>query len=494
MVGKSLYSKWKVIISCLLVIVSMTGSGAIAWAIAKHYFKQDYNYEITATVTRNVHADIKSSSYLAGDTNPYETLATKSFSGESTETTALSFSQPLNIENDEKISKFRFEITNNSPYTTMSDLIIKVDETTQDKDNIIMTWYYSPNNTNYYVYTGEYLVAHKGGKITLELRVLATTDLEQTQTISDKVSIELFSEMAPPDDFEWEYDYTYYTETNTAMRRKVCSTYKLCTHEYADELVDPSKVLVFDDSFVNANNDLNYSDINDKIVFFKLTERNVLINLGKLTNVTLVGLGSFYGSTINIAEGSSNVTFNGFMFETNTSATHVIDVKRCSNIKIVDSYFMSCDSIGDFTGVTNLLISDCSFAGSEHRTYYISSVSNLRFINNTAAQDNIQFEISATNMVISGFEGYYLPTILGSGNVYVVNNDTYTALYMPSLYSAIAHIENNSYAETTSYVHTVVAGTSTTISVTNNYSISMDKLVTTHKVKNAPDGMTFGGY
>ena len=445
MVRKALTTKWKVIISCLLIVVAMAGSGAMAWAIAKHYFKQDYNYEITAVGNRHVNANIKSYSYLAGSSDPYETLATKTFNGTTTETTALSFTKPLIIENDEKVSKFRFEIENTSPYSTSTDLIIKVNAITQDKDNLILTWYYSIDNTNYYVYTGEYLVGHKGDTTILELRVLATETLEGTANISDKVSIELFSELEPPTDFEYEYDYDYNASTTTATKTKVCN---YCNHTYPTQTLDESEYVFFTDAGFTAEN-----KIENKVIFLSSNIESCSF-AGGLENVVIESLATtsnYYFYFLINGDNSSkseykNVTFRDLemyfldIFFDMYSGDRT-NVTVASDIKFIDVTFLTNEYKNNITQpynttVNNILIRNSLFTQG---TSTIQNVNNLKIINSSS--NSLLTLNNVNNIIISQSSGYISLSNIG-GNISIINN----------IYPKVWYIDNFTNVLSNSYI------------------------------------------
>ena len=437
MTRKALTTKWKVIISCLLIVVAMAGSGAMAWAIAKHYFKQDYNYEITAIGNRHVNANIKSYSYLAGSSDPYETLATKTFNGTTTETTALSFTKPLIIENDEKVSKFRFEIENTSPYSTTTDLIIKVDAETPDEDDIILTWYYSTNNKTYHIYTGEYLVGHKGATTILELRVLATADLEGTANISDKVSIELFSELEPPTDFEYEYSYDVeYNENSTnaepldVYKTKRCPTCgnALSTREL---MTDGYEFLESSTYYTNYISDT-------VLIFHHYNFNGTIVNFaGGLSNVTFV-------NHANVSV--DNITFEISGDAANHSTYQDVLIQDMENISI-NIIYGSYDGQSPLTDypVSNLTISNCSLYSDGGFINSAVNIENL-VIDNCSVGPGFSIN-NVHNAVIKNSVVDYQNAISMSnvsGNIYFYSNSM-SWLNMSNVHYANIKVINNHF-------------------------------------------------
>ena len=158
---KSLSKKWKIIICSIALILAMAGTGVTVWAIARNYYRYNADFEVNITGGRYVNASVRGQSFLAGSSEALESH-TATFNADTPDQDVdMSFNEKITMENDERVSKLRFEVTNNSPYSNHSDLILKPSNTVTDKDDVIITWYYSTNNTNFYVHTGEYLVAHK---------------------------------------------------------------------------------------------------------------------------------------------------------------------------------------------------------------------------------------------------------------------------------------------------------------------------------------------
>ncbi len=441
---KSLSTKWKVIIFCMAIIVAMTSTGFTVWAIARNYFRYNADFEVNITGGRYVNASITGASYVAGSGTSYETLDTATFNGETeNETSTLAFKNPITMQNDEQVSKLRFEITNNSPYSNHNDLIIKPSITTEDIDDVIISWYYSTDDVTYFAYAEEYLVAHKGNTLYVELRMLATQNLFGNVSFEDSVSIDMYSEMDPPTDFAYEYDYEYDETTLTATKTQICPTCDLCAHSYTTETMDESEYIVADGNTYSGSSE----KVSNKVIFlegenqynitFSCELENVVLcqpnnSTTLIDSLTLEVLSNDRSSIFN------NLTFVGLNFANNTINVtphasfegSIADFTLMSNIK-----FINCSiayNIFQFTAfdtiIDNLLIKNCALGSygdpMDSTAYTVSDINNLVYENNNIYNaTNIVFE-NVNNLVIkNNFTDLVSPSFKSiSGDIYIVNN------------------------------------------------------------------------
>ena len=493
MTRKALSKKWKIIICCIALIVAMAGTGVTVWAIARNYFRYTAGFEVNITGGRDVYASVTGSSYVNGSNTASQTLNAVTFNNESASITETTSFNAISMENNEQVSKFRFAITNNSPYSNHNDLIVKASTGLDDVDDVIVTWYYSTNNTDYDVYTGEYLVAHKNGTIYLELRMLATHDMFGAVQLKDSVNIDLNSEINMPTDFEWEYDYSVVDFSRT----KKCPT---CNASLGIETINPDDVIMLDSSYCDEHGNVYYTtDISDKYVFIDEPFSTEIYFDGILDNVVIVGRGlNLTGARLNIANSNNtNVTLTGITFNGNGVGPNVINARYSNNIKIIGCTFINCYEICDFLGVSNLLIKNCVVDYDLYQSYAIydfQEVVNLKIIKVTCSSTGFEFKFSnVANLVYSNNGIATSPTFLNvSGDIYIVNNASHSALDIGSVNNANIKIENNEYYESDQVYVFIDSSTDTTIEVTNNYNCTNEKYTTTHKVKNLQTNIELG--
>ena len=478
---KNLSTKWKVILCCLTLIVGMASTGITVWAIARNYFNYNAGFEVNITGGRFVNATVSGASYLPGASTPYETLSTVTLNGNTEdEETTIAFTNPIEMQNDEQVARLHFEITNNSPYSSNTDIIIDPSITNNDIDDVIMTWYYSVDNTTYKVYAGEYLVVHKGTPMHIELRILATQNLFGVINFKDSVSIDIHSEMDTPDDFEYEHEITY-SETNPYTTKK-CPT---CGHLSDVEYLQNDDIVIINDEYIDAQE--NYTcneDFDNKYIFLEIMSSGKEIYFsGKLTNVTISTLLALQGSRINISANSKNVTLRQIIFNRNGTGPNVIDVQNCSNIKIIDCTFNYCGDLGFFSGVNGLLLKDCTFYGGVDTSYSISDASDVKIIDTHDDDTTFKFYFAGIKNLVYDSGTYHMPIFQNiSGEVYIINSNSYESVDFASFNNANVYIENNSSHR--DYYITIQPSSNTTISMTNNYSYDTYTHRGTYKIKN----------
>ena len=481
---KSLSTKWKVIIFCMAIIVAMTSTGFTVWAIARNYFRYNADFEVNITGGRYVNASITGASYIAGSGTSYETLDTATFNGETeNETSILAFKNPITMQNDEQVSKLRFEITNNSPYSNHNDLIVKPSITTEDIDDVIISWYYSTDDVNYFAYAEEYLVAHKNNTLYLELRMLATVNLFGNVSFEDSVAIDMYSEMEPPADFSYEYDYEYDETTTTATKTQVCPTCDLCAHTYATETMDESEYIVEGSSL-----DVPYDEkISNKVIFLTAADEldaagleNVVICPTTSSNLSML----FIRLNISSAETTyNNVTIKNITFSEDfiiSISSSISDAKNyVNNLKLINCVFayapinLNNSHDAEFN-IDNLLIKDCtvSSSGAPGDSYTISNVNNLIW-ENSGVLNRVDLIFNNVNNVILTNNGSFVQPILQNvgGNIYIINNKVDWVFTIKSTNSgAKIFIKNNIFTLANSPYHLAIieTATSTTLEAENN--------------------------
>lgn len=490
MTRKALTTKWKVIICCIAIIIGMAGTGITVWAIARNYFNYTAGFEVNITGNRDVYASITGSSYVNGSNTASQTLNTITFNNSSASTTESTTFNAINMENNEKVSKFRFEITNNSPYTNHNDLILKASTGLGDIDDVIVTWYYSTNNTDYYVYTGEYLVAHKNNTLYLELRMLATQNMFGELKLENHIGIDLYSEINQPTDFELDYEYSY--DRTTATKRKVCPTCDNCTHTYEAETMDENEYMFYYSSVDNYINET--AKIENKVIFCDdtISQGFIFSFCGGLKNVVLYGIGgsSDYGTiTFNISANTNSITeynnitimnwWSGGGIHVNiTGNLNSTPNYLVQNIKFVKAYMYSPSitltnetTTEISTIVDTLTIKNCTLMNGTR----LSNASNIFLIGNACANNSIYFE-NIKNAVFSNNICRPYQAINGSGisgKFYIINNYDCEINFTSTLSNITLKIENNDYitSEHTPGTLVMISGAEkSSISVTNNYA------------------------
>ncbi len=422
MTRKHLSGKWKAIICCIAIIAVMAGTGVTVWAIARNYYRYNADFEVNITGGRYVNASVRGQSFLAGSSEALESHTATFNSDTANETTELSFATPITMQNDEQVAKLRFEVTNNSPYSNHSDLIIKPTVESIDVENVIIVWYYSLNNVSYKAYPGEYLVAHKGDTLYLELRMLATMDLFGQVNFEDSVSIDLRSEMDETIDFEYDYDYSYDSSTEKATKTKVCPT---CGRTESPEEMSSTEYEV-----VTSNLQYSGYSVKNKVLFVYeslMTTNNgaILFDCG-VENVTIVG-----------ERAGFNVSLEFVMFD-------YYEESACKNIKVQDITFSYVDDFGiKVTTMSNdseptwdpvllnFTIQDCSFdTGGVWTGTAISILSksyNVKIIDSDFEQLAGAVNIpDVTNFAFVGNSSYQMGGIIlsmskASGDIYIID-------------------------------------------------------------------------
>ena len=461
-----LATKWKAILCCLALIISMMGTGITVWAIARNYFNYSTGFEVNITGNRDVYATITGSSYENGSETAKQTLSPVVFNNSSTNTTENTSFTALNMENNEQISKFRFAITNNSPYTNHNDIIVKASSNIGDIDDVIVTWYYSTDNNEYFVYTGEYLVNHKNKTLYLELQILATQDMYGEIKLENNIDIDLHSEINKPTDFEYEYSYDYDNSTTIATKTQVCHTCDNCTHTYETKTMATNEYIVVDPYSYSGSTE----KVSNKVIFLEGSYEYDLTYYNDLENVVFcqssnsaAPIHSFALEVLN-SDGNArfkNVSFVGLNFANNAINAHpsydfsgqLSDFTLMSNIKFIDCTFaFSIFNIVAFdTYIDNLLIKNCQIgmADTPGSVYSIKNVNDL-VVENSDFLNGIDFTFyNVHNAIISkSNQGYILPTLENaSGEIYIINNNVDSCF---SIESTAANtkifIKNNVYS------------------------------------------------
>jgi hypothetical protein len=478
---KSLSSKWKVIICCLALIIGMATTGITVWAIARNYFRYNAAFEVNITGGRDVYATVEGSTYNGGSSTVLESHTATFNASTATTDTNMSFTSPISMQNDEQIAKVGFVITNNSPYSNHTDLIIKPSIEKDNIDDVIITWYYSTNDTNYDVYTGEYLVAHKDTPIYLELRMLATVDMFGEVNLKNSVSIVLKSELNKPTDFEWEYSITY-NETNPYVTKQ-CPT---CGENLDVEYLQSEDIVIINNDFVDSNDNYTcHENFENKYIFLEIMSSGNEINFtGTLTNVTISTLLALQGTKINLSSGCVGVTFRQIIFNNYSVGRNAISAYNCTNIKIIDCTFTDCMEIGDFTGSYNVTIKDCSFTNSSSDiTYVFSNINNLR-LDGIKLNSAIDFAFyTVENIVLTDCVIYYnaIAFDFASGEILIVNNNNYNGYIFAHCENANILIENNNI-QMEAYCAELRDIINCRVEITNNYNGGYEDYATTHKL------------
>ncbi len=477
---KTLSKKWKILICALVVCVLMSSTGIAVWAIASNYFKYKAGFDVAVTGGRYVNATITGSSYLADSEEIYEALEPVTFDSESSNIqTSLDFNQTLPIKNDEKAVKLKFEIKNNSSYKTENDLIIKPDIENQDIEDVIFVWYYSVNDITYEEYDGEYLVAHKDDTIYLELHILATFQMLGEVEFSDAVSIELYSEIEAPEDFKYEYEYSYNGETGVATKTRKCHTCKtegpaitMTSEEFVvvtdglqfqGQHVEDKVLFVYNDYLVN-NKDAIYFDTGlDNVVITGNTNDYDLETRLEITifdyvaesvcnNVTIQNLDlAMDGNKVGIKVVASSMEGENAVIE--PSINH-LTIKDCG---------FNANSVGDTaiqitTKVSNLKCFRNSFGCLSNGIIITGELENASFVANSSYQIGNVISISNVSGVLRviNHDGFETNGLLSCGNcnnakVYFINNKlayvTSTFIYSRSQTSTIWTIYDNVFHE-----------------------------------------------
>ncbi len=392
---RSLSKSLKVLIFTLVVVAVAASSGAIAWAIAQNHFRYKAGFDVNLNGGRYVHATIEGSSYLADSGTRYETLDAVTINNNTAnEELNLSFKKPITVNNDEKISKLCFEITNNSPYATMSNLVIKPTVLDVNVDNYVVFWFYSLDGSTFNAYDNEYLMIHKSDKIILELRMAAALDMLGEVNFSDNISINLYAENDLPADFEYKKAYNYEYDANLQGHRyyqkDLCATCGevIATYELTEDV-----------NFVKANAEYDGDDqkISDKVIY-----------LGSSYNSTFVFSGGLENVVIWCDSPTSNITFN-------------INVD------------------GDnFVQYNNVVISGLSGTFSVNVTGHLTTevdawIKNLKFIDVA----EICFELNAPYTTDRPLDPYNVLTVDG---MTIVGRNSYSATNIIGMFSGIKNL------------------------------------------------------